>query len=65
MKLCQHCIKLGRYSKTNLKIDLQEIMEIMEKRKTIMASDYIDLCTAKKEIIKRLIDKSLLCDCNK
>ena len=64
MTICKECIARGRYSKTNLKIDLREIKEILENRKNIMASEYLDLCHAKEEIIKRLLDRSLLCNCD-
>lgn len=42
-------------TKQNLEIDLREILHILDTKPNIMASEYIELCLAKKEIIKRLI----------
>ena len=39
----------------NLIIDLRTINEIFRTRKNIMASEYVELSLAKREIIKRLI----------
>ena len=61
--VCDECAARGRYSKTNLKIDLREINRTLIERKNIMVSEYLDLCHAKEEIIKRLLDRSLGCNC--
>jgi hypothetical protein len=46
---------MPRYSKENLVIDLREINWILKNRPQIMASEYIELSLAKKEIIRRLL----------
>jgi hypothetical protein len=46
---------MPRYSKENLLIDLREIRWILENRPQIMASEYVELSLAKKEIIRRLL----------
>jgi len=63
MTMCKECIKQGRYSKSNLTIDLREVKHVLETRPNIMASEYIDLCYAKNQIVKKLLDKSLECNC--
>jgi len=63
MEICKECNKRGRYSKSNLKIDLREIKNILETKNNIMASEYVELSLSKEEIIKRLLDRSLLCNC--
>lgn len=42
-------------TKENLEIDLREIKHILETRPNIMASEYVELSMAKKEIVKRLM----------
>lgn len=44
-------------TKENLQIDLREINWILKNRPQIMASEYVELSLAKREIIKRLIQK--------
>lgn len=62
-KICKHCIKNGRYSKFNLQIDLRDVMWAMEQN-NLMAGDFVSLAYQKEEIIKRLLDRSLMCNCN-
>lgn len=44
-------------TKENLQTDLREINWILQNRQQIMASEYVELSLAKREIIKRLIQK--------
>lgn len=39
----------------DLEIDLREINDILKNRPNIMASEYVELSLAKREIIKRLM----------
>lgn len=52
--------KQKQMTKTNLQIDLREIKHILETRKNIMASEYIDLCAVKNEIVRRLIKREYI-----
>jgi hypothetical protein len=61
--ICNECIKRGRYSKSNLLIDFREVKHQIETAENIMGGDYILLCEAKNEILKRLLDRSLICNC--
>ena len=59
--VCEECNARGRYSKSNLKIDLREINRELTERKNIMASEFQELHDKKVEIIK--IINSIGCNC--
>jgi len=61
--LCEECVVRGRYSKSNLKIDLREIKREFSERKYIPASEYKELSEKQSEIIERLASRNLKCNC--
>lgn len=66
MKLCQECIKRGRYSKTNLTIDLREVKHELENNiGDLNFTEWLALTEQKELILKKLMDKELVCNCNR
>lgn len=61
--LCEECIARGRYSMTNLKIDLREVNETFAERKHIMASEFEELSQKKKELLKIIMSGDIKCNC--
>jgi len=59
--LCEECVARGRYSKSNLKIDLRELNRELEERRNIMASEIQEIGEKKREIIKRISE--IGCNC--
>ena len=59
--LCEECVARGRYSKSNLKIDLRELKRELIERRFIPASEYEEISKKQVEIIK--IINSIGCTC--
>ena len=59
--LCEECVARGRYSKSNLKIDLREMKRELTERRFISASEYGEISKKQVEIIKTI--KSIGCNC--
>lgn len=59
--VCDECNTRGRYSKSNLKIDLREIKRELAERTNIMASEYQELYNKQLEIIKTM--NTIGCTC--
>ena len=59
--LCEECTARGRYSMTNIKIDLREIKRELTERKTIMASEYKELSDKQKWLLEMMNNVS--CNC--
>ncbi len=59
--LCEECVARGRYSKSNLKIDLRELNRELAERRNIMAGEFEEIRKKKIEIIKTI--NSIGCNC--
>jgi hypothetical protein len=59
--LCEECVARGRYSKSNLKIDLRELKRELAERRNIMASEFEEINKKQIEIIKTI--NSIGCNC--
>lgn len=55
-KMCDDCIARGRYSKTNLKIDLRELRREKNERKYLPLNELKSINDQLKEITKRIIE---------
>lgn len=59
--LCEECVARGRYSKSNLKIDLRNLNRELLERQFIPADELKEIFDKKVEIIKRI--NSIGCNC--
>jgi len=62
--LCEECIARGRYSMTNLKIDLREVKRELVERKNIMASEFQELSDKQSELLKIIMSGDIKCTCS-
>lgn len=61
--VCSECNARGRYSMTNLKIDLREIKRELTERKNIMASEWQELADKQNKLIKMIFSGDIKCTC--
>lgn len=59
--LCEECCARGRYSKSNLKIDLRELKRELTERNFIPANELKEMGEKQVEIIKMI--NSIGCNC--
>ena len=62
--LCEECIARGRYSMTNLKIDLREVKRELAERRNIMASEFKELSQKQSELLKIIMSGDIKCTCS-
>lgn len=59
--MCEECVARGRWSKTNLKIDLRELNRELTERRHLMNGEIQEINLKKVEIIKKI--NSIGCTC--
>lgn len=62
--LCEECSARGRYSMTNLKIDLREVKRELMERKNIMATEFKELSDKQRELLKIIMSGDIKCTCS-
>ena len=62
--MCEECVARGRYSMSNLKIDLREVKRELAERKNIMASEFKELSDKKSELLKIIMSGDIKCTCS-
>lgn len=62
--VCEECNARGRYSMTNLKIDLRKVKRELTERKNIMESEFIELSRKQSELLNIIISGDIKCNCS-